>query len=156
VRDPASGVFTPAFLTQHGARLAGRADQTGRPLSLVLIRLSDDAGEKNRASRNSLRQAARVLGKITRAEDMASRIAPGVFAVLCPATTIDDAERIALRIEGVLSNTAFQRENEHGAAALNVNTIAVARQHGEAIGETVAAGLRLVNALNQDASARTV
>ncbi len=142
VRDAASGVFTPTFLGQHGARIAARADQTGRPLSVILIRLADDSKGRRESDRRALRQGARLLGRITRAEDMVARIAPGLFAVLCPATTRTDANHIALRIDGVLSNTAFHRDNDGAPQSLKID-VAVSPHHaGAAISETIAAGLR--------------
>ncbi len=142
VRDAASGVFTPTFLGQHGARIAARADQTGRPLSVILIRLSDNSEGRRESDRRALRQGARLLGRITRAEDMVARIAPGLFAVICPATTSADARHIALRVGGVLSNTAFRRDNDGAPQSLTIDVAVGAHQHGAAISETIAAALR--------------
>ncbi len=142
VRDVASGVFTPTFLGQHGARIAARADQTGRPLSVILTRLCDDSKGRRENDRRALRQGARLLGRITRAEDMVARIAPGLFAVICPATTPVDANHIALRIDGVLSNTAFRRNNDGAPQSLKIDVGVATHKQGAAISETIAAGIR--------------
>ena len=142
VRDGASGVFTPTFLGQHGARIAARADQTGRPLSVILTRLIDDSKGRRENDRRALRQGARLLGRITRAEDMVSRIAPGIFAIICPATTPTDANHIALRIDGVLSNTAFRRNDAGAPLSLKIDVAVAAHKFGAAISETISAGLR--------------
>lgn len=142
VRDAASGVFTPTFLGQHGARLAARADQTGRPLSVIVTRLSDETKGRRERERRSLRQGARLLSRITRAEDFVARIAPGLFALVCPATTTNDAKNIALRIDGVLSNTAFQRDHDGAPQSLKIDVAVASHQKSAAISETVAAGLR--------------
>ncbi len=142
VRDAASGVFTPTFLGQHGARIVARADQTGRPLSAILTRLSDNSKGRRESDRRALRQGARLLGRITRAEDMVARIAPGLFAVICPATTRADADHIALRIDGVLSNTAFHRDNDGAPQSLKIDVAVAAHKANAAISETIAAGLR--------------
>lgn len=142
VRDSASGVFTPTFLGQHGARIAARADQAGRSLSIILTRLTDDSKSRRENDRRALRQGARLLGRITRAEDMVARIAPGIFAIVCPATTLTDARHIALRIDGVLSNTAFRRSDDGAPLSLKIDVAVAAHQHGAAISETIAAGLR--------------
>lgn len=142
VRDGASGVFTPTFLGQHGARLAARADQTGRSLSVILTRLTDDRKGRRENDRRALRQGARLLGRITRAEDMVARIAPGIFAIVCPATTPNDANHIALRVDGVLSNTAFRRNDDGAPLSLKIDVAAAAHRQGAAISETIAAGLR--------------
>ncbi len=142
VRDRSSGVFTPTFLGQHGARLVGRAEQTGRSLSVILVRLADQTNGHRENGRRALYQGARLLGRITRAEDMTARIAPGIFGILCPATTTADADRIALRVEGVLSNTAFHRDTKGAPRALEINVAVAGHEHGAGISETIAAALR--------------
>lgn len=142
VRDRVSGVFTPTFLGQHGARLAGRANHTGRPLSVILIRLADQSNGRRENGRRALYQGARLLGRVTRAEDMVARVAPGLFAVLSPATNATDANRIAMRIDGVLSNTAFQRDTAGSPRALDISVAVAVHENGAGISETIAAGLR--------------
>ena len=142
VRDAASGVFTPTFLGQHGARVAARADQTGRPMSVIVTRLIDESKGRRESDRRALRQGARLLSRISRSEDFVARIAPGLFAVTCPATTYADAKHIALRIDGVLSNTAFHRDNDGAPQSLKIDVAVAAHANGAAISETVAAALR--------------
>ena len=142
VRDSMSGVFTPTFLGQHGARLAGRADSTGRPLSVILVHLADQSNGKRENSRRALYQGARLLGRITRAEDMVARVAPGLFAILCPATHAEDAVRVASRVDGVLSNTAFHRDTAGAPCALDISVAVAAHENGAGISETIAAGLQ--------------
>ncbi len=142
VRDRASGVFTPTFLGQHGARLAGRANHTERPLSVILIRLADQTDGRRENGRRALYQGARLLGRVTRAEDMVARVAPGLFAVLCSATNAIDANRIAMRMDGVLSNTAFQRDTAGAPRALDISVAVAAHETGAGISETIAAALR--------------
>lgn len=142
VRDRVSSAFTPGFLTQHGARIAARADETSRPLSVIVLRLTDPSAGKSRAGDRALRHAARLISKITRAEDTTARIAPGVFAFLCPATTLADASHIALRLEGILSNTAFRRDKDGTPCALKVESGAAEHAINTAIGETLSEALR--------------
>lgn len=138
VRDPASGAFTSVFLAEHGARLCARADQTGRPFSIALIRLFAAPSKERAPGRKALHQAARLINRVTRAEDLTARIGPDTFIVLCPATQAEDARRMALRIEGVLSNTVFHSANEEALYAVNVETAVCARAPGAAIEEAVA------------------
>lgn len=141
VRDNASGAFTSTFLSEHGARLCGRADQTGRPLAMTLIRLS--AGPRDAApDRRALRQAARLINRVIRAEDLVARIAQDKFIVLCPATTATDARAAASRIEGVLSNTAFRGADDACPYAVTAHTHVLARAPGASIEECVAALLK--------------
>ena len=145
VRDTLAGVFTPTFLTQHGARLAARADETNRALSVMLIQISEEAAER-RIGRRASRQAARLIARVTRAEDVIARLAPGLFAVLCPATIAADATRVALRMEGVLRHTAFPRAGDGAPESLRATTVVHQHQTAAAISETIAAALRLLDA----------
>jgi len=142
IRDASSGAFTSAFLSEHGARLCGRADQTGRPLSLGLVRLNPERGAGTGAQRNALVQAARMINRITRAEDLVARISADKFVVLTAATQVDDAINAARRIEGVLSNTAFRNGKDAPPFSVGVTTEFVARAPGASIEETVALAMR--------------
>ncbi len=138
VRDPASGVFTTTFLAEHGARLCARADQTGRPLSMTLVEL----GGAKEFSRHALHQAARLIARVSRAEDIAARIAPNKFIVAYPATTLDDAVIAGKRIEGVLTNTAFRDKESARPFALTAKTLSAERVAGASIEETIATLLK--------------
>ena len=137
VCDSASGVFTTAFLTEHGARLCARADQADRALSFMLVKLtSSDITAKS--GRRVLHHSARLINRITRAEDMVARIAPDKFVIASAATQLSDAQKIGLRIEGVLSSTAFgaREEKPYGVQA---HTTVLSRKPGASIEECVAA-----------------
>ena len=116
IRDAASGAFTSAFLTEHGAKLCARADQTRRPLSLTGVSLVAEYndGTTGTPGVQALHKAAGVINRITRAEDVVVRITSDSFLVAMPSTIAEDAKKIALRIEGVLENTVF-RDDKHDA-----------------------------------------
>ncbi len=143
VRDPSSGAFTATFLSEHGARLCARADQTGRPLSLIGLKIVATArghGEWE-PSRRSLHQAARLINRVTRAEDTTARIADDTFLVLTPATTENDANKAALRIQGVMENTVFRSADDQQLYGVQLETAAIARPAGRCIEECVALSL---------------
>jgi PleD family two-component response regulator len=152
VRDAASGAFTSAFLSEHGARLCARADHTGRPMSVALIRLSCHNSDVQAPERKALHRAAQLINRITRAEDLTARIAPDAFVVLCPATIAPDARKLAMRIEGVIANTVFRGAKEHSLHAITAETTACARTSGAAIEETVAS---VIKAAQQKAAAKS-
>jgi PleD family two-component response regulator len=156
VRDPASGAFTPVFLAEHGARLCARADQTGRPLSAAIIRLSADnlRSKKIEPGRRALHQAVRLINRITRAEDVVARIAPETFLILMPAANEDAAARAALRVEGVLENTVFKSAHGNAPFALNALSAHCARPRGYCIEETVAHALRSLRAAEAETTRR--
>ncbi len=142
IRDPASGAFTGAFLSEHGARLCARADQTGRPLALMALKIAmkprDGAGAPDR---RALHKAARLIKRVTRAEDTTARIAADTFFILAPATTAPDAQKAVQRIKGVLENTVFRSEDDQRLFAIETQTAALARPEGFCIEECVALAL---------------
>lgn len=146
VRDAASGAFTAAFLAEHGARLCARSDQTKRPLSALLVRLSAENAHEAGPGKKALHQAARLINRITRAEDIAARIGPDLFLILCPATIAADAAKMAMRIEGVLGNTVFRGANEQTLYSVNVESTVVGREPGAAIEEVIASALKQAQA----------
>jgi two-component system cell cycle response regulator len=146
VRDPSSGAFTATFLAEHGARICARSDQTNRPLALVALRIeteSKDHGEPEPGKR-ALHQAARLINRVTRAEDIIARIASDIFLVLMPATTEKNAEIAALRIRGVLENTVFRSANDDLLYGIHVGLAACARPEGYCIEESVALALAVL------------
>ncbi|MEO1252984.1 MAG: hypothetical protein AAFW81_11645 [Pseudomonadota bacterium] len=147
VRDPAAGVFTPRFLNEHGPRLAARASQTRRSLSLISIRLSLGATDTARARSSAIQETARILSTITRAEDLIARLAPDLLIAVCSATALRDAERVAARISGVLSQTAFRTTEDAAPFALAVSTSAVEHALDAPFAESVARAVGDVHAL---------
>ncbi len=144
IRDARSGAFTSLFLTEHGNRICARADQTGRALSITLVSLSDADDQASTA--RTLNHAARLINRVTRAEDMVARISRKKFIILSPATNVEDAEKIGLRISGVIANTAFRNERTQKPYAVNVFTKSYSRARGMCIEECVAAGLKDIDA----------
>ena len=141
VCDPLSGAFTSMFLSEHGARLCARADQTDRPLTLLLIRLEAAAPAAPPGSK-ALRQASDLLKRVTRAEDFLARIGANKFLLLTPATRADDAASIAARIRGVVNSNSFSADDDRLRFAMEARTSFAERERGASIEESVAALLR--------------
>ncbi len=143
VRDPGSGAFTATFLSEHGARLCARADQSGRRMALIALKIEMDAREAagGEPGRRALHQAARLINRVTRAEDVVARVGTDIFMVLAPATTEEDARKAALRIQGVLENTVFRSNDEKLLYGVSIETAACARPEGVCVEESVALAL---------------
>ncbi|PQA85352.1 diguanylate cyclase domain-containing protein [Hyphococcus luteus] len=142
VRDPGSGAFTATFLTEHGARLAARADQSGRKMAMIALKLHMETKEgEAEPGRRALHQAARLINRVTRAEDIAARVGVDTFLVLAPATTEANAEKAALRIQGVLENTVFRSGDDKQLYGVSIDTAVCARPEGLCIEESVALAL---------------
>lgn len=147
VRDAASGAFTTDFLAEHGARLCARADQTGRPMSLAAVYLQNDNGPSLAPDRRALHQAARLINRVTRAEDVAVRVARDTFILLMPATNQESAQAAGLRIQGVLENTVF-RSADDALYSVHASVASCSRPAGLCIEESVALALAAVRDKN--------
>lgn len=146
VRDPASGAFTATFLSEHGARLCARSDQTKRRMAMTALRIRTESKEfgEPEPGRRALHQAARLINRVTRAEDIVARVATETFLVMQPATTERNAERAALRIQGVLENTVFRSANDDLLYGVNIDITTCARPEGFCIEESVALALAVL------------
>ena len=144
VRDGPSGAFTSTFMAEHGARLCARADQTSRPMSIVISQLSVEGSDKKNLEpgRRALHQATRLINRVTRAEDVVARIGPNTFLVLMPSTNEKAALDVALRIEGVLESTVFRGAFDGELFAVRAKSAACDRPHGLCIEETIALALQ--------------
>jgi len=139
VRDRISGAFTPAFFGQHTERLFTRADQTGRKVSLIGVRLAAvEKDDMDVGGVRTLTEAARLINRVSRAEDCVGRIAHDVFVVLQSATRRIDAEKSAARIEGVIANTMFRSRAGKRVFAVAATTNTVERRAGEHLEEALA------------------
>lgn len=146
VRDPGSGAFTATFLTEHGARLCSRADQSGRSMAMIPLRIDMEArdGSESEPGRRALHQAARLINRVTRAEDVVARVGVDTFIVLAPATTEENAAKAALRIRGVLENTVFRSNDDKLLYGVSIEAAACARPEGLCIEESIALALAVL------------
>ena len=154
VRDASSGAFTAAFLAEHGARLCARADQTKRPLASIALRLvaQNQDGGAIEPDRQALHSAARLINRVTRAEDVVARIAPGTFLILTPATHEEDAAKAALRFVGILENTVFRNMRNQLLYAVTAHTAVCTRPQGLCIEELVALNLNKLRAVEKQST----
>ena len=109
--DPATGLFTPELFASHLARVAEGARQRRRPLSVVVLRVSETAAVAE-ARRDgwldrALPQIGAMVSRLIRTEDTAARLSPDVFALALPATRGAAARIAADRIAAVIGCTAF-------------------------------------------------
>lgn len=144
VRDRLSGAFTSQFFGQHALRVFARADQTGRTDCLVGLRLAplaDASGETK-----TLTEAARLINKVTRAEDCVGRLSRDTFILLMSATPEADAAKAARRIEGVIANTMFRTRGQNAPFSVAAATAVIERSPGMGLEETIAGVLSKLNA----------
>ena len=146
VRDRISGAFTPQFFHQHAERLFARAEQTGRAIALIGLRLAPEAAAEEAGGARLLTEAARLINRTTRAEDCVGRLSGDTFVALLNATNARDATAAARRIEGVFANTMFRARGRLAPFSVAAATAAVERPAGACVEEAIAGVLAKLNA----------
>ncbi|MDY6923529.1 MAG: diguanylate cyclase [Pseudomonadota bacterium] len=109
--DPATGLFTPELFASHLARVADGARLRRRPLSVVVLRVSETPAlleaRKGGWLDRALPQIGAMVSRLIRTEDTAARLSPDVFALALPATRGPAGRIAADRIAAVIGCTAF-------------------------------------------------
>ena len=109
--DPATGLFTPELFASHLARIAEGARLRRRPLSVVVLRVSETPAvteaRKDGWLDRALPQIGAMVSRLIRTEDTAARLSPDVFALALPATRGASGRIAADRIAAVIGCTAF-------------------------------------------------
>jgi two-component system cell cycle response regulator len=122
--DAITGLYSGAFFAGHLSRLIASAGLSLKPLSAVVFDLQNIAWFERQYGEGTgervLRQIARWIAGLVRAEDLPARVGEASFAVALPDTGYDEAQVVANRIAGVLLNTDFSVEDGLGADPLRV------------------------------------
>ncbi|MBI1198152.1 MAG: diguanylate cyclase [Phenylobacterium sp.] len=110
--DAATGLFTRDLFAAHLRRLARSAQDRNRPLSVCMLKVSENVDLKApRAGgwvARAIPQIGSMIGRLVRVEDTAARLAPEVFALALPATPLHAARLAGERIAAVIGCTAFE------------------------------------------------
>jgi len=144
--DPLTGVYS----AETHARLLGRAsqaaDDTGRPLSLVLVEVDGHEQIGRRYGKPALDTVLRTLGRqlveVVDDSEVLSRVDPGRFALILPA--VDQAEALdrARQARQVLAQVAFASRAGRFHVTLRSNAAARRpRESPQAYEKRVAEGL---------------
>jgi two-component system cell cycle response regulator PopA len=109
--DAATGLYTRDLFAGHLSRLARAARQSGRPLSVCVLRVADRP-EVLRARAGgwldrAIPQIGSMIGRLIRTEDTAARLGTEVFALALPGTGERSAKTAGERIAAVIGCTAF-------------------------------------------------
>ncbi|PHS23996.1 MAG: GGDEF domain-containing protein [Robiginitomaculum sp.] len=136
VVDKDTGLFNPSFFARHLGRMTRRACEINRPLALAVIRAAAPPDIEKVYRESAQRQLGGMLRHLVRAEDMASRLGTGAFAIVMPGTTKAASQIAANRIESVIDCTAFESGNEDRPFQLELETRVVelrARESSEGL-----------------------
>lgn len=111
VKDPATGLFSRAFLDRYLAARIEYAQTHQRPLSIAFFRVPDVVHIHERfgyAQANHLRlQVSQWITRLLRVEDLTARYEENEFCVLLPDSLKSEASLVINRIAGVLAYTDF-------------------------------------------------
>ena len=112
--DPETGVANRRGYELELGREIARASRTGRPLSVVLVRLGNGGETSTTAGKtNGVDQFARLLNRVTRRSDISCRRSDRQFAILLPETRAPGA--------AVLTNRLREEANRSlGAGPTNI------------------------------------
>jgi two-component system cell cycle response regulator PopA len=110
--DAATGLFTRDLFAAHLARLSQASRVRNRPLSVCVLRVAEKpelaAARAGGWMARAIPQIGSMIGRLVRVEDTAARLAPEVFALALPATSLSAARAAGARIAAVIGCTAFE------------------------------------------------
>jgi two-component system cell cycle response regulator PopA len=107
VVDVMSGLATTSFFLDHIEAMARRAQRLERPLSMIVARTTTPDTAQPSERNMALRQIGSMIARLMRAEDFASELEPGAFAIAMPGAGRAAAEGAAHRIAAIAECTAF-------------------------------------------------
>jgi len=110
--DAATGLFTRDLFAAHLARISQASRVRNRPLSVCVLRVAEKpdlaAARVGGWMARAIPQIGSMVGRLVRVEDTAARLAPEVFALALPATSLAQAQAAGERIAAVIGCTAFE------------------------------------------------
>ena len=149
--DAATGLFTRDLFAAHMARLAAAAKARNRPLSVCVLKVAEKpeviAARAGGYLDKAIPQIGSMISRLVRVEDTAARLAPEVFALALPATSISNARLAGERIAAVIGCTAFEAGDGKPPFVvdfdLGVAQVTSAESAGRALEEAAALAQRL-------------
>jgi len=144
--DPETGVTNRRGYEVELGREVARASRTGRPLSVVLVGISNGSDTASTASPpKSADQFARLLTRVTRRSDISCRRGEHEFAILLPETRESGATVLVNRL----------REEARRALGADQTSIAVGRVEWQPDESAAALEARVEASLSAPSSTRT-
>lgn len=146
--DARTGLFQPAPFKAHLARLAQDHHHSGRPLSLVALRVTPafGASEPSEAAwARGFAEIASLAARLMREADCGAALGRDLIALALPASNLDAARRSVERIASVAECTAFA-SGDGGAGPLVFERSVVELQAGESGAALLARALRGIEA----------
>ncbi len=131
--DPLTGILNRHSFLERGQSEIARARRTGRPTSVLMLdadhfkRINDSFGHAGGDA--TLQALTRTMGSLIRSTDLLGRLGGEEFSILMPATSQEDAARLAERLREAIAALTLR----HGGREIQITaSIGVA---GAAAGE---------------------
>ncbi|MGD9981947.1 MAG: hypothetical protein AB7H66_02725 [Hyphomonadaceae bacterium] len=131
--DARTGLWQRAPFDAHLARLAADHHANGRPLSMVVLRVTPAIGAREPAEdvwRKGFMEIASLAARLMRDADSGTTLGGDLIALALPASSLRSARRTAERIASVAECTAFA-SGDGGAGPLVFEQSVVELQPGE-------------------------
>lgn len=142
--DARTGLFLPAPFKAHLARLAGDHQHSGRPFSLVALRVTPAVGANepsDAAWKRGFAEIGSLAARLMREADCGAALGRDLIALALPVSTLAAAHRAVERIASVAECTAFA-SGDNGAGPLVFERTVVELQAGESGAALLARALR--------------
>jgi two-component system cell cycle response regulator PopA len=144
--DARTGLWQRAPFDAHLARLAADHHSSGRPMSVVVLRVTPAIGAREPAPdiwRKGFTEIASLAARLMRDADSGVTMGSDLIALALPAARLRNAKRTAERIASVAECTAFA-SGEDGAGPLVFEQSVVELQPGESGSALLARALRAI------------
>ncbi|ANP44457.1 hypothetical protein ATE48_00230 [Candidatus Viadribacter manganicus] len=144
--DPRTGLWLRDAFNNHVARLAADHHASGRPMSMVVLRVTPAIGAREPSPeiwRKGFGEIASLAARLMRDADSGVTLGHDLIALALPAARLRNAKRTAERIASVAECTAFA-SGEGGAGPLVFEQSVVELQPGESGSAMMARALRAI------------
>lgn len=144
--DARTGLWLRDPFDAHLARLANDHHATGRPMSVVVLRVTPAIGAREPSPevwRKGFSEIASLAARLMRDADSGATMGSDLIALALPAARLKNAKRTAERIASVAECTAFA-SGEGGAGPLVFEQSTVELQPGESGAAMLARALRAI------------
>jgi two-component system cell cycle response regulator PopA len=125
--DPRTGLMREAPFEAHLDHLARAHQESGRPLSLVALRVTPAFGATRPTEtewRKGFGEIATLAGRLIRVSDSAAALDMERILIALPATAPKEAKRVAERVVSVAECTSFAAGGDHAAPIIIERSLA--------------------------------
>ncbi len=133
--DALTGLFSRGFLLDHLSRVIADTERNNHPLAVAAFSI-DNIGAINAdlgypAGDRIIRQLSDIVIGMIRGEDLAARWSGGIFVLVFPATSLEEADAAAHRLSAVLEASSFSLNGFEQTISVIIRTAVNAFKPGD-------------------------